>query len=243
MKEERIVLLTGAGGGIGTGIAKRLLEEGYTVALHYRSKKDALVPLVEQYKDHAFLFQADFTDAESVRTFGEQVMGVLGRVDILINNAGMPSSGLSWKVSPEEWETVLFTNLTAPFVLSGTLIPGMRERKWGRILFFSSIVAQEGVAGTSSYAASKSGLIGLTRSMARELASKGITVNCIAPGYIDAGMISVIDEPARVELIRQTPAGRLGQASEIAAAVQYLISEEAAFTTGQVLDVNGGLSM
>ena len=165
----------------------------------------------------------------------------MGSVEVLVNNAGIPYSGLSWKQSLESWQEIFSVNTTAAWMLSKHCIPQMRTYEKGRIIYISSVVAHRPLAGTSAYAASKAALEGLTRAQAVELAHFNITVNCIAPGYFDAGMIHSVDEPQQEKIINATPASRLGRADELAAATLYLCSEEASFTTGQIIHINGGL--
>jgi 3-oxoacyl-[acyl-carrier protein] reductase len=243
MKEKGNVLITGASGGIGKVLSERMLREGYTVMMQYHLNREALNDLTKQYPGKAFVVECDLESEEAIRHMAENVQVVMGDVDILVNNAGVASSALSWKMDLQEWERVMRINLTAPMLVSRAFVPAMRRKGWGRVVFFSSIVAQEGIAGTGAYAASKSGLFGLCRAMAKELAAAGITVNTIAPGYMDAGMIRVIPDDMREALIRDTPTGTLGDPAALAECVLYLASVNSGFITGQVIPVNGGLSM
>jgi NAD(P)-dependent dehydrogenase (short-subunit alcohol dehydrogenase family) len=182
---------------------------------------------------------ADFTTEEGL----QRVVDAAEHCEVVLHCAGIPSAGISWKISAEEFRKVNAINYEAPFFLSQRLIPAMRKRGWGRIVFFSSIVAQTGIPGTAAYSASKSALFGLTRTMASELASCGITVNCIAPGYMDEGMIREIPDDMRAQIIAKTPIAKLGDTAGIVKMVEMLLSDEANSITGQVLSVNGGLWM
>lgn len=236
-------MLTGASGGLGLIIAKRLLDEGYNVVLHYNSSKSNLIKLAAKYPGKAFVVQANLENLSDIQRMANEVLAVAGRIDILINNAGVASAGISWKIPLYEWEKVMRLNLTAPMLVSQQFVSGMRSNGWGRIIFFSSVVAQTGIIGTATYAASKSGLFGLCRAMARDLAPSGITVNCIAPGYMDAGMIREIPEDMRDNVKAATPLGKLGNPVSIAETVLYLASENSTFITGETISVNGGLYM
>lgn len=240
----KIALVSGATGGLGQSIVIRLSEAGYDVAIHYNQnlkKAQELLRRLEGKQGRHMLFQADLSKEEDVISLCSEVRRKMGLVDVLINNAGIPFSGLSWKQTAAEWQTVFSINTMAAWLLSKHCIPMMREKSSGRIVYTSSVVAHRPLAGTSAYAASKAALEGLTRAQSVELARFGITVNCIAPGYFDAGMISSVNEEVRKDLIEHTPAQRLGASSELAEAVVYLCSEGAAYTTGQILHVNGGL--
>lgn len=241
---SRIALITGASGGLGSHMAKRMAEEGYQLALHYYQNPEPAIKLLESLPAHNgqhHLLKADLTQEDEIIALVDQLKGKLGHLDVLINNAGIPFSGLSWKQTVKQWQDVFAINTMAPWLLSKYCIPLLRETKKGRIVYLSSIVAHRPLTGTSIYAASKAALEGLTRAQAIELSRFGITVNCIAPGYFDAGMISSVEEEIRKQIILNTPEGRLGQADELAEAVLYLCSEKASFTTGQVLHINGGL--
>ncbi len=237
-------LITGATGGLGNAIAHSLAEKGYRLALHYyknAEKAESLLNSLPANGGEHLLAEADLRSEAEIENMVKRIRDESGVLDVLINNAGIPFSGLSWKQSFEQWQEVFAINTTAAWMVSKHCIPMLRERSQGRILYISSVVAHRPLAGTSAYAASKAALEGLTRAQAIELSRFGITVNCIAPGYFDTGMISAVDEATRTELKKLTPAGRLGNAGELAAAVVYLCSKEAAFTTGQVIHVNGGL--
>jgi 3-oxoacyl-[acyl-carrier protein] reductase len=185
----------------------------------------------------------DMTSEESIKAAASAVIGRFGKVEILVNNAGITRDGLMMAMKRADWDDVLGTNLTGAFLLTQALLRPMLKNRWGRIINISSVVGRTGQAGQVNYAASKAGLIGLTRSMAREVASRGITVNAVAPGYIETPMTAVLDEKQRTAMMAQIPLGRAGTDLEIAQSVVFLASDAAAYITGQVLDVNGGMFM
>lgn len=238
------VLITGSTGGLGSAIAKRLAADGYHLALHFHQHSEKAEELRASLpvngKPHVIL-QADLRKEEDINHLYTSLKEQGIKIGILINNAGVPSSGLSWKQSPEEWNEVFQVNTTAPWLMSQQAIPMMRELGSGRIIYLSSVVAHRPPVGTGAYAASKAALEGLTRAQAIELARFGITVNCIAPGYYNAGMIDAVEPDIRKEIENNTPLQRLGLSEELAASIAYLCSKEAAFTTGQVMHINGGL--
>jgi NAD(P)-dependent dehydrogenase (short-subunit alcohol dehydrogenase family) len=236
---HKTVLITGASGGIGMRIARALSAERYGLVLHGNRNMDALIFMKAQHPERISIVSADLATEEGLG----QVVEAAAGCDAVLHCAGIPSAGISWKVSSEEFRKVNAVNYEAPFFISQGIIPSMRSKGWGRIVFFSSIVAQTGIPGTAAYSASKSALFGLTRTMASELAANHITVNCIAPGYMDEGMIREIPEAMRAEIIAKTPVAKLSDTDGIVKMVELLLSNEANSITGQVLSVNGGLWM
>lgn len=233
----KTILLIGSSGGLGSVIASWFAAQGYQLALHYFRHEPAPVNgIVKKY-------QADITDEEAVKKLIDQVIADFGKIDVVINNAGVSKSEMGWKTSTDNWNHTLAVNLNGPFFVAKHVLPHMRENGFGRIIFMSSIVAQTGFIGTAAYAASKAGLIGLTKTLAREVASRNVTVNAIAPGYFSAGMINDVTPEIQEQLKKQIPVGSLGNPAELAALMEYLISENASYLTGQTLGLNGGLTM
>ena len=233
------ILLTGSSGGLGLIMAEFLLNEGHFVYLHYHANPSALESLCLTYPNQTKLLKKNLLIEEELTALFEETEGV----NVLIHAAGVASAGMSWKVSKDEFRRVNGINYEAPFFVSQLMIPELRKQKWGRIIFFSSVVAQTGIAGTSVYSASKSALFGLTRTLAVELAPSGITVNCIAPGYMDEGMIREIPTEMRNEIINKTPIGSLADSKGILRMLDMLISEDSSAVTGQVFSINGGFQM
>ena len=235
----KTVLITGASGGIGLRIAKSLISSSFNMVLQGNRNMEALMALQELHPDRVRVVSADISSMDGIAL----VVKAAADCDAVLHCAGIPSAGISWKVSSEEFRKVNAVNYEAPFFLSQGIIPSMRKKNWGRIVFFSSIVAQTGIPGTTAYSASKSALFGLTRTLASELGANNITVNCIAPGYMDEGMIREIPEAMRAEIIAKTPVAKLSDTDGIVKMVELLLSNEANSITGQVLSVNGGLGM
>jgi 3-oxoacyl-[acyl-carrier protein] reductase len=235
-------LVTGASGGIGGAIARALHGQGAAVALS-GTKRDALDNLAVELGGRAHVVPCDLADAAAVDKLVGEAEAALGQVDILVNNAGLTRDQLALRMKDDDWQKVLDVNLTAAFRLARAAMRGMMKRRWGRIVSITSIVGVTGNPGQANYAASKAALIGMSKSLAQELGSRGITVNCLAPGFIATPMTDGLPEAQREKLLGQIPAGRLGQAAEIAAGVVYLASNEAAYVTGQTLHVNGGMAM
>ncbi len=235
-------LVTGASGGIGGAIATALHENGATVALS-GTRVEPLEELRDALGDRAHVTPADLETPEGAAQLAKDAVMALGQIDILVNNAGLTRDGLAMRMKEEDWDQVLAVNLTASFKLSQAMLRGMMKRRWGRIIAITSIVGVTGNGGQTNYAASKAGLIGMSKSLAQEVASRGITVNCIAPGFIETAMTGALNEKQRESLASAVPAGRFGAAEDIAAGAVYLASDEASYITGQTLHINGGMAM
>ena len=243
--QGRIALVTGASQGIGRACALELARAGATVALAARSA-DKLAALAEEITasgGQAAAFTLDVASEESLKSGAKAVLERYGKVEILVNNAGITRDGLMMRMKRADWDDVLSTNLTGAFLLTQALLPAMLKNRWGRIINITSVVGRTGQAGQVNYASSKAGLIGLTRSLAREVASRGITANAVAPGYIETPMTAVLDDKQRQAMMATIPLGRPGTAEDIAQSVAFLASDAAAYITGHVLDVNGGMFM
>jgi 3-oxoacyl-[acyl-carrier protein] reductase len=237
----RKALVTGASGAIGAGIAQALAAQGAQVALS-GTRVDALNAL-QATLPGSVVAAADLAQAAGADQVFNAAEQALGQIDILVNNAGLTRDGLALRMKDEDWQRVIDVDLTAAFRLSRAALKGMMRRRWGRVVSITSIVGVTGNAGQANYAAAKAGLIGMSKALAQEIASRGVTVNCVAPGFIASPMTEVLPAAQKEKLQQQIPAGRLGAASDIAAAVVYLASEEAAYVTGQTLHVNGGMAM
>lgn len=238
----KCALVTGASGGIGSDIARALHGQGATVALS-GTRKEALDALASELGERTHVLPCNLSDAAAVDALPKQAEEAMGSLDILINNAGLTRDNLFMRMKDEEWDEVIRVNLTAAFRLSRGVLRGMMKRRWGRIIGITSVVGVMGNPGQGNYAASKAGMIGMTKSLAQEVASRNITANCIAPGFIRSAMTDALNEEQQSRIMSTIPAGRLGEAAEIAAAAVYLASEEAAYVTGQTLHVNGGMAM
>lgn len=241
---ERPIVLTGASGGIGVALVDYLLGGGARkLILQYRSSPDELFAVVRRngLDPERHCFHADLSVEEDVRAFGEQIDAAFGPVWGLINLAGSTSNAVSWKLSIEDFQSVMTNNLTTTFLACREFIPGMREERGGRIINISSVVAFSGVAGASHYCAAKAGILGFTKAIARELASRDVTANVLALGYFDYGMLYTVPDDLREDIRVQIPVGRFGKAAEVGGMVSHLLSDEGAYTTGQVLHINGGL--
>ena len=235
-------LITGASGGIGGAIAKALHDAGATVALS-GTRVGPLEQLAASLGDRAHVLPCNLSDAEAVTALPKQAADLMGSVDILVNNAGITRDNLFMRMSDDEWADVLNVNLTSTMRLCKGVIRGMMKSRWGRIVNISSIVGSTGNPGQANYAASKAGMVGMSKSIAYEVASRGITVNCVAPGFITTAMTDKLNDDQKSGILTQVPAGRMGEAEEIAAAVLYLASAEAGYVTGATLHVNGGMAM
>ncbi|MCA9242988.1 MAG: 3-oxoacyl-[acyl-carrier-protein] reductase [Phycisphaerales bacterium] len=242
----RVALVTGGSRGIGRAICIALAHEKCDIAVNYRSHAEAAEEVVRELKDmgvRAKAFQGDVSDSEQSNNMIESVMSEFGHVDVLVNNAGITRDRSFVKMKPEEWREVLLVNLNGPFNMTSRLLPQMIERNWGRIVNISSIVAQMGNFGQSNYAVAKGGLIAFTKTLAREVAAKGVTVNAVAPGFIETDMTAAVPDKV-LDVVRQlTPVGRLGRPEEVARAVRFLAAPQASFITGEVINVNGGMYM
>jgi 3-oxoacyl-[acyl-carrier protein] reductase len=240
--EGRKALVTGASGGIGGAIARALHAAGAAVALS-GTRKEALDALASGLGPRAHVAVADLSSAAGTEALVKDVESALGGIDILVNNAGLTRDQLLLRMKDEDWQEVLDVNLTAAFRLSRGVLRGMMRGRFGRIVSITSVVGTTGNPGQANYAASKAGLTGFTKSLAMEVASRNITVNCVAPGFVVTAMTDALSDDQRSKAIAAIPAGRFGDPADIAAAVVYLASDEAAYVTGQTLHVNGGMAM
>ena len=238
----KTALVTGASGGLGQEIAAALHGCGATVVLT-GTRVEALNAVAQTLGERAHVAPANLSDPEALDSLIKDSEAAAGQIDILINNAGLTRDNLAMRLKDEDWETVLNVNLTAAFRLSRAVLRGMMKRRWGRIVGITSIVGVTGNPGQANYAASKAGMIGMSKSLAQEVASRGITVNCLAPGFIETAMTDALGDQQQEKLLSAIPAGRMGTPQDIAAGVVYLASEEAAYVTGQTLHINGGMAM
>ena len=235
-------LVTGASGGIGGAIARALHGAGATVALS-GTREAPLVALAEELGTRVHVLPCDLSDPAAVEALPKQAAAAMGAVDILVNNAGVTRDQLFMRMSDDDWDAVIAVNLTATMRLSRGVIRGMMKARWGRIVNIGSIVGATGNPGQANYAAAKAGLVGLSKAIAAEVASRGITVNTVAPGFIATAMTDKLTDEQKAGILGQVPMGRMGSPEEIAAAVLYLASPEAAYVTGATLHVNGGMAM
>jgi 3-oxoacyl-[acyl-carrier protein] reductase len=242
---RRTALITGASRGIGKACALAMAVGGHRVALAARSqeKLEEVAEAVRQTGGEPFAVEMDLASRDSIAAGFKKVAQEFGRVDILVNNAGITKDGLAIRMKQADWELVLQTNLSGAFYAIQQVLPGMMREEWGRIVNISSVVGETGNPGQANYVASKAGLIGLTKSLAREMGSRNITVNAVAPGFIETDMTEVLAADLKQKMIDQTPLKRIGSAEDVAHAVRFLASDEASFITGHVLDVNGGMYM
>ena len=241
--EGKSALVTGASGGIGGAIARQLHDRGAEVVLS-GTRAEALEELASSLGDRTRVLTANLGDAESVVNLATEAEKISdGGIDILVNNAGVTRDGLLLRMKDEDWEQVIAVNLGSSFRLARALLRGMMKRRWGRVIGISSIVGVTGNPGQVNYAASKAGMVGFSKALAAEVANRGITVNVVAPGFIQTAMTDVLGDDQREKLLSGIPAGRLGSPDDIASAVTYLASEEASYVTGATLHVNGGMAM
>lgn len=238
----KYALVTGASGGIGTEIAKALHQQGATVALS-GTRREALEGIAKELKERVHILPCNLKNAVEVESLIPQAESVMGHVDILINNAGITRDNLMMRMKDEEFSEVIDVNLIATFRLMRAAIKGMMKRREGRIINITSIVGVTGNPGQANYCASKAGVIGMSKSLAQEIASRGITVNCVAPGFIQTPMTESLPDAHKEKLLTTIPQGRMGLPQEIAAGVAFLVSKEAAYITGQTLHINGGMAM
>ncbi len=239
---DKNALVTGASGGIGGAIARALHAAGARVGLS-GTRAGALDALAGELGDGAFAVPADLSSANGAKTLVKDAEAALGGIDILVNNAGLTRDQLAVRMSDEDWQMVLDVNLTAAFRLSRGCLRGMMKKRWGRIVSVTSIVGISGNPGQANYAASKAALIGMSKSLAQEVASRNITVNCVAPGFIDTPMTEGLSDEQKQDLTARIPAGRLGEPADVAGTCVFLASDEASYVTGQTLHVNGGMAM
>ncbi|MBV6636446.1 MAG: 3-oxoacyl-[acyl-carrier-protein] reductase [Mameliella sp.] len=235
-------LITGASGGIGGAIAKALHGAGANVGLS-GTRVEPLEALAAELGERAFVLPCKLDDAEAVAALPKQAAEAMGSVDILVNNAGITRDNLFMRMSDDEWQSVLDVNLTATFKLCKGVLRGMMKSRWGRVVNISSVVGATGNPGQGNYAAAKAGMVGMSKSLAYEVASRGITVNAVAPGFIETAMTDKLTDDQKSAILTQIPTGRMGTPEEIAAGVLYLASPEAAYVTGTTLHVNGGMAM
>jgi 3-oxoacyl-[acyl-carrier protein] reductase len=243
--DGRTALVTGASQGIGRACALELARSGATVALAARneSKLAEAASEIAAAGGKAEVFALDVASEDSIKSGAKAILEKLGKVEVLVNNAGITRDGLVLRMKRPDWDDVLATNLTGAFLLTQALLSQMTRNRWGRIVNITSVVGETGQAGQVNYAASKAGLIGMTRALAREVGSRNITVNAVAPGYIETPMTAVLDQKLRDAMLAGIPLGRAGTDAEIAQCVAFLASDAAAYITGHVLDVNGGMFM
>ena len=240
--EGKCALITGASGGIGGSIARALYGQGAKVALS-GTRIDPLKALADDLGDRAFIVPCNLSDVDAVKALPQKASEEMGGIDILVNNAGITKDNLFMRMSDDDWHQVIDINLTSTMYLMKSVMRTMMKQRFGRIINITSIVGVTGNAGQVNYAASKAGMIGMTKSFAQEIATRGITANCIAPGFIETAMTAELPENVIKNMLDAIPQGRMGQADEIAASVAFLASNEASYITGQTLHVNGGMAM
>ena len=239
---DKSALVTGASGGIGSAIARKLHAAGAKVALS-GTRQEPLERLAEELGERAYILPCNLSDMAAVEVLPKQAIETLGSLDILVNNAGITRDNLFMRMSDEEWQSVIDVNLTATMKLCKGALRGMMKSRWGRIINISSIVGATGNPGQGNYAASKAGMVGMSKSLAYEVASRGITVNVVAPGFIATAMTDKLADDRKEAILAQIPAGRMGAAEDIASAVAFLGSDGSSYVTGSTLHVNGGMAM
>jgi 3-oxoacyl-[acyl-carrier protein] reductase len=238
----KTALVTGASGGIGGAIAKALHAQGAVVGLS-GTRREALEKAAAELGERAHVLPCDLGDAAATEALAKDAEAALGKLDILVNNAGLTRDNIAMRMKDDEWQKVLDVNLTAGFRLARAAMRGMMKRRFGRIIGITSVVGVTGNPGQANYAAAKAGMIGMSKALAQELASRSITVNCVAPGFIETAMTDALTAEQKARILPAVPAGRLGTPAEIAAAVVFLASDEASYVTGQTIHVNGGMAM
>lgn len=238
----KTALVTGASGGIGSAIARALHGQGAHVALS-GTRTAALDELAKSLGDRVYALPCDLSDPAATDSLVGRAEEAMGHLDVLVNNAGLTRDGLAMRMRDEDWQKVIDVNLTAGFRLARAALRNMVRRRWGRIIAITSIVGATGNPGQTNYAASKAGMVGMTKALAAEVSGRGVTANCVAPGFIETAMTDVLKEEQRQALIGRIPSGRLGSPDDVAACVAFLASEEAGYVTGQTLHVNGGMAM
>ncbi|MGB0625437.1 MAG: 3-oxoacyl-ACP reductase FabG [Alphaproteobacteria bacterium] len=239
---DKTALVTGATGGIGEAIARALHSRGAAVVIS-GTRAERLESLAADLGDKCFVAAANLSEPDAPDALVKAATEAAGGVDILVNNAGLTRDNLAMRMKDEEWQQVIDVNLSASFRLSRAVLRGMMKSRWGRIVTITSVVGATGNPGQANYAASKAGLTGMSKALAQEVASRGVTVNCIAPGFIETPMTDVLSDDQKATLLDRIPSGRLGLPEDVAASVAYLASEEASYVTGQTLHVNGGMAM
>ena len=240
--EGRTALITGASGGIGGAIAKTLAKAGARTVIT-GTREAVLNEMAAEIGENAVPLTANLSDTDAVASLVEHAEEAAGPLDILVNNAGITRDQLFMRMKDEDWDAVIQVNLTAAFKLSRAAVKGMMKRRTGRIIQITSVVGTMGNPGQGNYVAAKAGLTGMSKALAQEVASRGITVNCVAPGFIETAMTDALNDAQRTAILSKVPAGRLGGPDDVAAAVRYLASDEAGYVTGQTIHVNGGMAM
>lgn len=244
---DKVCIITGSSRGIGKGIATAFAKEGANIVINFRSQEDAAKEtaeeIVEKYDAEVEIVKADVSKEEEVVEIVERTKKRFGTVDILVNNAGVHKDSVVWKMDKNVWEEVISTNLTGIFLCTKHVVPIMREKSWGRIVNISSVAGQIGLFGAGNYSASKSGLFGFTKTVAREVANRNITVNCVAFGYVETGMNLRLPEEIRQKVLQEIPMRRFGKVEEVSGPIVFLCTDEAAYITGQIIHINGGYYM
>ncbi len=243
---SKVAVITGATRGIGKAIALNLAKQGYDIAINYRSENDDLETIKKEINEigrRIFTYKCDVSDFENSENFVKGVIEEFGEIDVLVNNAGITKDGLLMRMKKEDFESVVDVNLVGTFNITRNVIPYMIKAKKGKIVNISSVVGISGNAGQTNYSASKAGIIGFTKSLAKEVASRNITVNAIAPGFIQTQMTDVLKDEVKEEILKQIPLKRFGKAEDVANVVKFLVSEESSYITGQVINIDGGMLM